>query len=206
MKKKSVKEEIALIKPEIMPISELVFDKTNPNVMTPEKRESLGKFMRVVGFRIPVQIRKQNNKIIDGANRTQWMKENNFTKVLVQKIDCTEPEAKEYRILFNELSGELDENKYAKELQYLKKHGLLDEFAELMAEEKRYFEEKIETFKESEFIPDEPIIDSIEEGMDTLSINFKFEKPKDYEYVMTALKKNGEDMTKSLLKIIGATA
>lgn len=202
MEKITVKQ-VLLIEPEIMNISDLIFDKTNPNVMSKEKLESLGKFMVKIGFRLPVQIRKQTSKIIDGSHRTRWMLNNGYTKVLVQKIECTEAEAKEYRIIFNELKGELDETKFAKELQYFKKHGTLDEFAELMVQEKKYFEQKIEVFEESDFKPDESIDDTIIEGMENFSINFRYTNIADYEFILQKLKLSDKNKELALLKLVG---
>jgi len=203
MEKITVQPKVLLIEPEIMNISDLIFDKTNPNVMSDEKLESLGKFMIKIGFRLPIQIRKQTNKIIDGAHRARWMLNNGYSKVLVQKIECTEAEAKEYRIIFNELKGELDETKFAKELQYFKKHGTLDEFAELMTQEKKYFEQKIEVFEESDFKPDESIDDTITEGMENFSINFHYNNIADYEFILQKLKLLDKNKELALLKLVG---
>ena len=129
-----------MTKPELVDLSEIKFNKSNPNVMTDEQMNSLGEFMQRIGFRIPIQVRLQDKQIIDGAHRTRWLLDNGITKGLVSFIDCTKAEARKYRIIFNELHGTLDQNLYAQNLIEIQKAGELEDFASLMVKEEQEFQ------------------------------------------------------------------
>lgn len=117
-------------------VAELVFDTSNPNVMSNEQMTALRKSMQKFGYLTPVII-DQHNNIADGEHRALVYKEMGITEIPVIRLKLeTDSDRKQLRQVMNKLHGEHDRAKDADELVELFKNNKLDELTELLAQPK----------------------------------------------------------------------
>lgn len=97
-------------------INEILFDPTNPNVMTDEQMKGMRKSMQLYGYLSPV-ILDQNNKICDGEHRVLIYKELGLTQIPAYKVNLdSDADRRQLRQVMNKLHGTHDRQKDADEL------------------------------------------------------------------------------------------
>jgi DNA modification methylase len=106
-------KEFELISAEI---GEILFDPTNPNVMTEEQMNGMRKSMQMYGYLAPV-ILDQNYKICDGEHRVLIYKEMGLTHIPAYRINLdSEADRRQLRQVMNKLHGYHDKQKDSDEL------------------------------------------------------------------------------------------
>lgn len=141
--KKPVEYELKSI-----PVEELVFDPSNPNVMTEQQINGLKESFQKFGNLVPVII-NQNNEIVDGAHRAATYKEWGLKEIPCFKIPLdTDIDRRELRQVMNKLRGSHDKLKDASELLLLFESNRLKGLAELIAVPEKSLEFIIERHKD----------------------------------------------------------
>lgn len=116
---------------ELIELSKIKFDKTNPNKMTDAQFEALKKNLTnpKVGNIRPVILNK-DMKIIDGEHRVRAYIDLEAESIPCVVLDLTKTEVKMQRQIQNKLHGEHDLELDLKDLIIIENEGLLKEFAE----------------------------------------------------------------------------
>jgi ParB-like chromosome segregation protein Spo0J len=116
-----------------MPIDKLIFDDTNPNVMTPDQTQGLKRSFKKYGNLVPVII-NQRNEIVDGAHRAATYKDWGIKQIPCFQIPLdSDVDRRELRQVMNKLRGSHDKDKDASELMILFENDKLKDLAELIA-------------------------------------------------------------------------
>jgi len=128
---------------EQIPLSEIKFDKSNPNVVSNEEMDSIRAVMRKYGFLSPVVVRKKTMMPIDGEHRARIYLEFEKKTIPGYIVDVTKIEGKMLRQILNKLRGTHDKQKDAFEFKLIKEAEQLEEFAKLLATHQNEFEKAI---------------------------------------------------------------
>ena len=128
---KNIIKEHSIIK---LKISDLVFDDTNPNMMTEEQMKGLKKSMQRFGYLIPIVV-DMKNKIADGEHRAIIYKELGLKTIPAIKMKLeTDADRRELRQVMNKLKGLHALDKDILELRLIEESGKLSELAELLGQ------------------------------------------------------------------------
>ena len=115
-------------------ISDLVFDPSNPNVMTDEQMNGLRLSLRKYGYLTPVVVDNQN-KIADGEHRAIIYKELGLKEIPAIRMKLeTDADRRELRQVLNKLHGIHDKSRDADELVIIFQSQKLPELAEMLAQ------------------------------------------------------------------------
>jgi DNA modification methylase len=133
MESKQAIKEHPLIK---VKIADLVFDPSNPNVMTEKQMHGLRASMQKYGYLTPVVI-DENNKIADGEHRAIIYREMGYSEIPAIRMKLeTEADRRTLRQVLNKLHGTHDKEKDSDELLHIYESQKLDELAFLIAQPK----------------------------------------------------------------------
>jgi DNA modification methylase len=117
-------------------IKDLVFDPSNPNVMTDRQMHGLRMSMRKFGYLTPLVV-DMHNKIADGEHRAIIYKEMGYEEIPVIKMKLdTEADRRQLRQVLNKLHGTHDKEKDSDELLHIFESQKLDELALMIAQPK----------------------------------------------------------------------
>ena len=117
-------------------IKDLIFDPSNPNVMTDKQMHGLRMSMQKYGYLIPVVV-DLNNKIADGEHRAIVYKEMGYEEIPAIKMKLeTEADRRTLRQVLNKLHGTHDKEKDSDELLHIFESQKLDELAFMIAQPK----------------------------------------------------------------------
>lgn len=157
MQKQAQQEELIEQHPIIkLKIAALVFDPSNPNVMTDKQMHGLRASMQKFGYLTPVVV-DQNNKVADGEHRAIVYKEFGYDEIPVIKMNLkTDADRRELRQVLNKLHGTHDKEKDSDELLQIFESEKLDELALLIAQPKDQLLQILQQYhKEYDFLNDE---------------------------------------------------
>lgn len=114
-------------------ISDLVFDPTNPNIMSDEQMKGLKLSFKKFGYLVPLVV-DLKNRIADGEHRAIAYKELGLKEIPAIKMKLeTDADRRELRQVLNKLHGSHNLSKDADELVILFQNQKLDELAEIIA-------------------------------------------------------------------------
>jgi len=124
-------------------ISNIKFDKTNPNQLVKEQIDALSKGMKKFGYLSPVILNK-DMVVLDGEHRVKVYEKLGKKKIPAYVINVSKLDGKMLRQVMNKLHGEHDKTKDAHEFKLIFDGGKLDMFSKLIAQPKEEFEHIIE--------------------------------------------------------------
>ena len=133
-------EEINISK---IDVDKIIFDETNPNILTKEQMKSLKLVMEKFGFLAPVILNK-DLQVIDGEHRVRVYQELGKKTIPAYVIDINTINKKMLRQLMNKLRGEHDKQKDAQEFKLIFEAGKLNEFSNLLAAQTEDFQSILE--------------------------------------------------------------
>ena len=142
-------------------ISNIKFDKTNPNQLVKEQIDALSKGMKKFGYLSPVILNK-DMVVLDGEHRVKVYEKLGKKKIPAYVINVSKLDGKMLRQVMNKLHGEHDKTKDADEFKLIFDGGKLDMFSKLIAQPKEEFEHileqkfNIEFKRPEEEIPEPP--------------------------------------------------
>ena len=142
-------------------ISNIKFDKTNPNQLVKEQIDALSKGMKKFGYLSPVILNK-DMVVLDGEHRVKVYEKLGKKKIPAYVINVSKLDGKMLRQVMNKLHGEHDKTKDAHEFKLIFDGGKLDMFSKLIAQPKEEFEHileqkfNIEFKRPEEEIPEPP--------------------------------------------------
>jgi len=151
---------------QMIEVSKIKLDQTNPNVMEKDKFQALKRNIQRFGFIVPVIINK-DYVIADGEHRFKAAIELGYDKVLTIIIDVDEVDRRIIRQVMNKLHGEHDIRKDIEDYQFmLEKKKDFDYIVSLLGESKKYLQDmmelKNELLEEYIVLKEEKIKDEIE--------------------------------------------
>jgi ParB-like chromosome segregation protein Spo0J len=116
-------------------ISDLVFDKTNPNQMSQDQMKGLRSSMQRFGYLTPIVI-DQDNKIADGEHRVLIYKEFGLTEIQAYRVEFEDDsERRLLRQTMNKLKGSHDPALDADEMALIYEQNKFSDLAELIAQD-----------------------------------------------------------------------
>lgn len=120
-----------------IPIADLVFDPTNPNVLSAEQMNGLRLSMQKFGYLTPIIVDQQTKKIADGEHRALVYKEMGLQEIpaILMSLE-TDSDRKQLRQVMNKLHGFHDKQMDANELVQIFQAQKLDELSQLIAQPK----------------------------------------------------------------------
>ena len=121
-----------------VPISNIKFDNTNPNTVSPEQMDALSKGMKKFGYLAPV-ILNENLEVLDGEHRVKVYETLGEKNIPAYVIKADKIDGKILRQIMNKLRGEHDFKKDTLEYHLISKAGKLNEFADLLAKPEQEF-------------------------------------------------------------------
>ena len=121
-----------------VPISNIKFDNTNPNTVSPEQMAALSKGMKKFGYLAPV-ILNEKLEVLDGEHRIKAYESLGEKNIPAYVIQADKIDGKILRQIMNKLRGEHDFKKDTLEYHLISKAGKLNEFAELLAKPEEEF-------------------------------------------------------------------
>ena len=121
-----------------VPISNIKFDNTNPNIVSTEQMEALSKGMKKFGYLAPV-ILNENLEVLDGEHRVKVYESLGEKNIPAYVIKADKIDGKILRQIMNKLRGEHDFKKDTLEYHLISKAGKLNEFADLLAKPEEEF-------------------------------------------------------------------
>lgn len=124
-------------------ISNIKFDKTNPNQLVKEQIDALSKGMKKFGYLSPVILNK-DMVVLDGEHRVKVYEKLGKKKIPAYVINVSKLDGKMLRQVMNKLHGEHDKTKDADEFKLIFDGGKLDMFSKLIAQPKEEFEHILE--------------------------------------------------------------
>ncbi len=98
-------------------VDQIKFDKTNPNIVTPEQMKGLEKAIKRFGYLVPVVLNKKL-QILDGEHRVKAYQKLNIKEITSYIIDVDKFDGKILRQVMNKLKGTHDPTKDVSEFQY----------------------------------------------------------------------------------------
>ena len=108
-------------------VDRLTASPYNPRRMPESEREKLTRSIKEFGFVEPVVVRKQDDTVIGGHQRTEAAKALGLKKVPVVYVDVSEEQAKTLNIALNRITGQWDLPKLGSLLEELRDLPDLDE-------------------------------------------------------------------------------
>jgi len=199
-------EDIRFVPTKTVLMSQVRFDKNNPNIMSKEKHEALDSVITKYGFAKDPWLNDQKDGtylVIDGEQGIRRMREHNVKEFQAKIFNVSYTQVRMLRQIANKLHGEHDKSKDADEFKAIFDNDNLAKFAEMIGESEEVFRNIITQADDLIFKPDESINDTITEGMDNFSISFHYENIEDYEFILQKLKLVNENKELALLKIVG---
>jgi len=117
-------------------ISDLIFDPSNPNVMSPKQMHGLRASMQKFGYLTPLVV-DLKNKIADGEHRAIIYREMGYDEIPAIRMKLeTDADRRELRQVLNKLHGTHDKEKDSDELLQIYESQKLDELAFMIAQPK----------------------------------------------------------------------
>lgn len=185
-------------------MSNVRFDKNNPNIMSEEKHQALDSVITKYGFAKDPWLNEQKDGtylVIDGEQGIRRMQKHNVKEFQAKIFHVSYTQVRMLRQIANKLHGEHDKIKDADEYKAIFENDSLEEFAGLLAESEEEFREAISQIDDMDFKPDGPIEDNIEsEG--EFRISFNFTQIADYEVVLQTLKEINQNKELALLHLV----
>ena len=126
-----------------IPLANIKFDTTNPNVVSEEQMKALAKGMKKFGYLAPV-ILNENMEVLDGEHRVKVYEQLGEKKIPAYVINADKLDGKMLRQIMNKLRGKHDNAKDADEFKIMFEAGKLDTFSKLMAKPTEDFERVLE--------------------------------------------------------------
>jgi len=121
------------MKLEVLKISDIVPDPTNPNFMNEEMMERLRFSIKKFGYTQPILI-DEKNVILDGEHRWRAAKAEGRTDIEIIRIDgLTEAQKKLLRQAMNKLHGQHDPLKDATDFKFMMSEGEREDLKMLLA-------------------------------------------------------------------------
>lgn len=129
-----------------IPIKDLKFDKSNPNILTDEQVKALKKSFKEFGYLVPIIV-NEKMQIGDGEHRALIYKEMKIKEIPAYVVPKLNNDIKRrlLRQTMNKLRGQHDTIKDIDELSKILQANQLGELAELIAQEKSQLEILIQT-------------------------------------------------------------
>jgi 16S rRNA G966 N2-methylase RsmD len=128
-------------------ISDLIFDKTNPNQMTQDQMKGLRKSMQRFGYLTPIVVDK-DNKIADGEHRALIYKELGMQEIPAYRVHFdNDTERRLLRQTMNKLKGTHDLSLDADEMAMIYEQDKFSDLAELIAQDTKRMKEMMLKFK-----------------------------------------------------------
>jgi ParB-like chromosome segregation protein Spo0J len=124
-------------------ISKIKFDKTNPNIVTPEQMRGLEKAIKKFGYLVPVVLNKKF-QILDGEHRVRAYQKLKVKEIPSYVIDVDKFDGKILRQVMNKLKGTHDPMKDVSEFELLLKNEKLGDLAKILAVPENRFLEALE--------------------------------------------------------------
>ncbi len=124
-------------------VDQIKFDKTNPNIVTPEQMKGLEKAIKRFGYLVPVVLNKKL-QILDGEHRVKAYQKLNIKEIPSYIIDVDKFDGKILRQVMNKLKGTHDPTKDVSEFQLLLKNEKLGDLAKILAIPENRFLEALE--------------------------------------------------------------
>lgn len=118
-------------------MSQIVFDKNNPNVMSDEKHKALDKVITRYGFAKDPWLNDQGDGtylVIDGEQGIKRLQEHHVKKFTAKIFKVKYSDVRKLRQIANKLHGIHDRKKDADEFKALFDDKELESFSELMGE------------------------------------------------------------------------
>lgn len=128
-------------------ISDIIFDKNNPNKMSEKQFIGLEKAIDRYGFSKDPWVNQQDNGkylMIDGEHRVKALMKNNVKYVTCRVYNVIYAEVRMLRQVGNNLHGEHDKKKDIGEYEAILDNNLMAEFSEMLAKPLGFFEQMIE--------------------------------------------------------------
>ena len=125
-------------------MSDVIFDKNNPNVMSKEKHKAFDKVITKYGFAKDPWLNEQKDGkylVIDGEQGIRQMQQHNVKKFKAKIFNVTYVQVRMLRQIANKLHGEHDKTKDAEEFKSIFDGKKLDEFAAMLGEPKESFQD-----------------------------------------------------------------
>jgi len=117
-------------------VSDLIFDKENPNFVSPNELDAMWNSFKTFGNLVPITI-DQNNFIVAGNHRAEIYKEMKLEEIpAIRREFKDDDERRLCSQVLNKLHGKYENVKDANQLTILLQHDRLDELAELLAKKK----------------------------------------------------------------------
>ena len=120
-------------------VSDIKFDKTNPNELSNEQEKALELTMEKFGFLAPVILNKKLS-VIDGEHRVKVYKKLGKKKIPAYIIDVDKIDLKILRQLMNKLRGDHNKEKDHDEYKLIFEANKMDVFSELLGKPLEKFE------------------------------------------------------------------
>lgn len=162
---KQLLDSIRFVQTKTVLMSQIVFDKNNPNVMSEEKHKAFDKVIKKYGFAKDPWLNEQKDGtylVIDGEQGIKRLQEHGVKKFQAKIFRVSYTEVRILRQIANKLHGEHDKKLDALEFKAIFEDNKLDNFADFLAEPIEDFQiilEKnfdIHFEKEEEEIPEPP--------------------------------------------------
>jgi ParB-like chromosome segregation protein Spo0J len=192
---------IKQFKTEQISLDLIKFDETNPNEVTEEQMAGLKLAMQQFGYLVPIILNKDYT-VIDGEHRVRAYRQLDQKKIPAIVIDIDSISLKELRQIMNKLKGQHNDFADGLEFKAIYDADRLDEFAKLMAKDKKEFEQLME---KQGLLTDDPEQEESEvEQISNFTINFKFKSEDDYENIVQTLSTIDTNKENALIKIISS--
>ena len=192
---------IKQFKTEQISLDLIKFDETNPNEVTEEQMAGLKLAMQQFGYLVPIILNKDYT-VIDGEHRVRAYRQLDQKKIPAIVIDIDSISLKELRQIMNKLKGQHNDFADGLEFKAIYDADRLDEFAKLMAKDKKEFEQLME---KQGLLTDNPEQEESEvEQLSNFTINFKFKSEDDYENIVQTLSTIDTNKENALIKIISS--
>jgi len=192
---------IKQFKTEQISLDLIKFDETNPNEVTEEQMTGLKLAMQQFGYLVPIILNKDYT-VIDGEHRVRAYRQLDQKKIPAIVIDIDSISLKELRQIMNKLKGQHNDFADGLEFKAIYDADRLDEFAKLMAKDKKEFEQLME---KQGLLTDDPEQEESEvEQLSNFTINFKFKSEDDYENIVQTLSTIDTNKENALIKIISS--
>ena len=137
---------IRMVPAQDIEVSKIKFDERNPNVMSEQQVEALGKVIDDFGYANDIWVNSNKDgtyTIIDGEHRLRLLQKKNVSTVTAKVFSLSYPQVQILRQVANKLRGEHDTKKDLAEFKDIAKSGLLADFAAYLAEPVEMFENMV---------------------------------------------------------------
>ncbi len=128
-------------------IENLIFDKSNPNIMNQEQMAGLRKAMERFGYLSPIIV-DQNNQIADGEHRVLVYKEFGLTEIPCYRVSFSDDtERRLLRQTMNKLRGQHDFSMDADEMALIYESNKMPDLSGLIAQQEETLKEFMLKYK-----------------------------------------------------------